>query len=209
MLANPDELKQLTDKYSWLMEIDAWTVAIVKGRSTDEIIRIYGGDPATPVGYFGFGEMADLQGRGEPESLRFHMQAFSVGSHVIVLENNGWHGSMPEIARRCSAGEGRFFSVYWNINAFGFVTEAIAGKVAAQFEHLYPLAPQASPHERRPEWAIGPDVDVEVARQTCFALMEQQTGVAFDPYWLGERRPTFRIPDVHWMLRDVPNAENI
>jgi hypothetical protein len=52
---------------------------------------------------------------------------------------------------------GQFFSVYWNINAFGLLTQAIDGKVTARFESLYPfsLAPQ-QPGDVRPAWRWGP-----------------------------------------------------
>ena len=87
------------------------------------------------------------------------------------------------------------------------VTAAADGQVTAHFEHLYPFAPQAEPHEVRPDWAVGPEVDVEVARRVCFALMEQQAGVAFDGAWLAVSRPTYRIPDPHWLFRDVDNVD--
>jgi hypothetical protein len=196
----------LTAKYAWVDQVEAWTVAVVRGRPADEVLHIYGGDPAGSVGDYPFGQLADLQGDGVTD-LKFHAQLLDVDGRVVVIENNGWSGSLPEIARRCSANGGEFFSVYWNVNAFGMVTAATSGKVTAHFEHLYPFAPQAEPHETRPDWAVGPEVDVASAGRVCFALMEQQTGVAFDAGWLAESRPTYRVPDPHWLYRDVDNAD--
>lgn len=196
----------LIDKYAWVKDIEAWTVAVVEGATVDDVIRIYGGNPGVSVGNYYFADMADLQGAGEPEPLKFHVQVFNHDRYVVALENNGYTGSVPEIARRCSAGDGRFFSVFWNVNAFGMLTQAIGGKVTASVEALYPVLPESYPHEVRPTWATGPQVDVESAWQTCLALMEQQTGLAFKPRWLTEKRPTYRIPDPDAMLRDVEDA---
>ena len=189
-------LEDLIDKYTWVNEIEAWTVAVVEGRTPEEVIRIYGGDSDKPVGDYLFSQMYDLQG-DDPDSLRFHLQVLDRGRHVVTLENNGWGGNLPEIARRCSVHSGRFFSVHWDTHAKGMLTQAIDGKVTAYFESFYPIAPEEpqQPAEIRPQWAIGAEVDLGLAWQTCFALMEQQTGVAIDPYWLGEQRPTYRIPE--------------
>jgi hypothetical protein len=196
----------VADQYAWADQIEAATVAVVYGRTADDVLRTYGGDPAASVGDYPFAQLADLQGDGATE-LKFHAQLLDVAGRVVVIENNGWSGSLPEIARRCSADGGAFFSIYWNVNAFGMVTAAADGKVTAHFEHLYPFAPQAELHEVRPGWAIGPEVDVASARRVCFALMERQAGVAFDAAWLAESRPTYRLPDPHWLFRDVDNAD--
>ncbi|XVV02480.1 DUF6461 domain-containing protein [Actinosynnema sp. CA-248983] len=198
--------ESLAAKYAWVDQIEAWTVAVVRGCAADEVLRIYGGDLASSVGDYPFAQMADLQGDGVAD-LKFHAQLLDVAGRVVVIENNGWSGSLPEIARRCSADGGEFFSVYWNVNAFGMVTAAASGKVTAHFEHLYPFAPNTEPHEVRPDWAVGPEVDVASARRVCFALMEQQTGVVFDATCLAEARPTYRIPDPHWLYRDVDDAD--
>jgi hypothetical protein len=201
-------LEELIGKYAWVNDIEAWTVAVIEGKTRDDMIRIYGGDPGNSVGDYYFAQMADLQGPGDPEHLRFHVQVFTHGSFVVAVEENGWTGSLPEIARRCSAGGGQFFSVYWNVNAFGLLTQAIDGKVAARFEALYPIAPDPpQPNEIRPPWAVGPEPDVGLSWQICMALMEQQTGLAFDQQWLSDPRPTYRIPNPHWMLRDVENVD--
>lgn len=202
-------LDDLIDKYAWVKRMEAWTVAAVEGRGADEVVRIYGGDPAGPVGDYTFAEADALDGH-DPDNIQFFLQVRSHGRYVVAVEHDGYSGSLPEIARRCSAGGGQFFSVYWNINAFGLLTQAIDGTVTARFESLYPfsLAPQ-QPGDVRPAWAVGPEVDVELAWQACLALMEQQTGLSFDLGWLAERWPTYRIPDPHWLLRDVPSAEQL
>ena len=108
-------------------------MAVIQDRTAAEVVRIYGGNSDEPVGACFFGETADLQGSGYPDDLKFHLQVLEYDGHVIALENNGWSGSIPEIARRCSAPEGHFFSLYWNVNGFGMLVEAIDGTVTAFF----------------------------------------------------------------------------
>lgn len=178
------------------------------GSIADAAMSELGQDPTAPVGDFQFAQLADLQG-DDLDALICHVQVLDLGRYVVALENNGWSGSHPEIARRCSADGGRFFSVYWNVNAYGMLTQAIDCKITANFEMLYPVAPDEQPHEVRPAWAIGRETAIEVVRQTCFALLEQQTGLAIDPSWLGEQRPTYRIPEPHRLFRDVDGADRI
>lgn len=200
-------LAELVEKYVWVRDIEAWTVSVIEGRTPEKVISAYGGDPEISVGKYTFDEARDLQGRGGPDALQFHLQIVHQDWHVVAIENNGWSGSVPEIARRCSVGGGRFFSVYWNVNAFGTVCQAIDGKVTAYFESLYPFAPEpAQPGEVRPRWAIGPECDPELAWQTCLALMERETGFAFQRNWVKIKLPTYRIPDPDAMLRGVDNA---
>lgn len=198
----------LIERYAWVKEIEAWTVAVIEDKTPADVIRIYGGDPTAPVGDYLFSQMADLQGDVVLDDIKFHLQVIQSGDRVVVLENNGWSGSLPEIARRCSVNGGAFFSVYWNVNASGKIVQACNGKVTAFFDFLYPIAPEAAQFgEVRPEWATGPEVDDDLIHQTCFALLEEQAGVKIDPYWLGEQRPTYRIPEPYWMLKDVEGAE--
>ncbi|MCP2257261.1 hypothetical protein LX15_000946 [Streptoalloteichus tenebrarius] len=199
-------LTELAGKYTWARDIEAWTAAVIEGRTADEVIRAYGGEAGNPVGYYTFPEAGDLQGPGGLEPLRFHVQVLDTAGHVVAMENNGWTGSIPEIARRCSANGGRFFSVYWTVNASGTVCQAIDGQVTAYFESLYPIAPDTQPGEIRPPWSIGPEADPDSAWQTCMALMEHQTGLVFEREWTETALPTYRIPDPDAMLRDVDNA---
>src|SRR6266545_2181684 len=122
------KLEELIDKYAWANDIEAWTVAAVEGRSASDVIRTYGGDPDNPIGDCHFAQLFDLLGPGEPEPLRFHMQVLTHGEFVVAIEDSGYSGNVPEIARRCSVDGGRFFSIHWNIHAAGTLIQAIDGK---------------------------------------------------------------------------------
>lgn len=202
----PDEL---IHKYDWVDDpkLEAWTVAVVDRCTVEEVLGIYGGDPTKPAGEFTFYGIHEHRGP-QIDHLDFFVHIFPHRDHVVVLENNGWSGSFPEVARRCSADGRQFFSVYWNVNAYGRVTQAIDGVIKSNFEPLWPFLPEPGDRwERRPHWAIGPETDVKVVWQTCMAQLEQQTGVEVDPAWLTTPLPTYQIPDPHWFYRDVPGAD--
>lgn len=71
----------------------------------------------------------------------------------------------------------------------------------------YPRMPTTYPHERRPPWAIGPQISVEHAKSACLALMGQETGLAFDGDWLTRKLPAYRTPDPYRLLRNVPGID--
>lgn len=201
-------LDALVSRYAWVNEIEGWTVAAMRRRPIEDVVRIYGGDDAVPVGDAVFVTMDEYRGP-DLDRLEPFVQVLPVGEHTVTLEHNGYSGALPEIARRCSTRGGSFFSVYWNIHAAGAVTQAVDGVITAQFEPLYPLAPDEQPWERRPEWAVGPEVELGLTRQVCMALLEQQTGVAVEQAWLTEPHPTYRIPEPYWLYRDVDGADRV
>jgi hypothetical protein len=104
---------------------------------------------------------------------------------VVAVEWRGWTGLVPETARRGSVG-GRFFAVHWSLSSNPGVSHAVDGRVTAGFE-MFADAPA-------PPWLdIG--VGVGELRSTALALLEQQTGVAFERGWLDEPRAAYRVPD--------------
>jgi hypothetical protein len=218
-------IRDLVGKYKWASGIEAFTVAVVAGRSVEDVVRVYGGDPAAPHGELAFAEvdrhLRALYGSASIEELVGHLCAlyydestFGRGLQVLegnewvaAIENGGYSGSFPEIARRCSAGGRSFFSVHWDIHASGMVTQAVDGVITARFESLYPVTPELRGNDRRPAWAIGPDVDVEDVWPTCLAQLEQQAGVVIEESWLHCPLPTFRIPDPY-SFYTIPGAEH-
>ncbi|MFB6726122.1 hypothetical protein ACFCV3_38480 [Kribbella sp. NPDC056345] len=176
--------------YAWTHSIEAWTVAVTN--RPDLVLEAYGAEPL--LDHRTFGEAGALQADAYP-ALLFHGQLRDHGAQVVVLESNGWTGSVPEVARRCSAAGGHFFSVYWNVNAHGCVTEGKDGVITAKFEVLYPFQPEQLSSEVRPGWALGSPTDLDRAYQDCLTHLEEQTGVRIQQEWLDERLPTYRIAD--------------
>ena len=159
-------------------------------------MRIYGGDPTRRTSL--------TMTEGADDVGAFYLQVFPHGSSVVALENNGWSGTVPEIARRASAG-GRFLSVHWNVNGLFRVTEAIKGTVTAYFEPS-PGAGPVAPDDVVPAWASDIEFTAGPLRATCFALVEVETGVAFERQWCEATLPTYRVPDPDVLLTGVANA---
>jgi hypothetical protein len=124
--------------------------------------------------------------------------AVSTSPNTLLLEAYGAEaalgGSIPEVARRCSVG-GHFFSVYWNQNTDGQLTEAKDGRITARFNAVAAYYPYEVQFDTRPAWAIGPEPEPGTDIPLCLAHLEAQTGVAVQQAWLDEPMPTFRIGD--------------
>jgi hypothetical protein len=199
----PDDLVR---RYEWVRGIEAWTIAVVHGRTVGDVVEAYGGNPTSPIGELTFAGVEEHRGP-DMDHLDFYLQVLEHGGQVVAIENNGYSGAFPEIARRCARGRGRFFSVYWSIAAAGMVTQAVDGVITARFEPLYPFDAKEDAWERRPGWAIGPPVDVGLAWQVCMAQLERQTGIEVEERWLREPYSTYRIPDPYGLYRHVDGAD--
>lgn len=194
-------MRELIDSYQWVQQLDVvMTFAVIRGCSADEVVRIYGGDPKQRQ----LMTTVEAEDAGLDDGDDFYFQVFEHQDAVVALENNGWSGTVPEIARRASADEGRFFSVHWNGNGMFRITEACGGKVTAYFEPTFGAQP-AAPDDVIPEWATGLELHPDELRATCLALVQQRMGVAFEEEWLVKKLPTFRIPDVDELLKEVEN----
>jgi hypothetical protein len=200
-------LVDLIPKYAWTEEDHdfVWTLAVIQGHTIEHVLRAYGGNPAESVCDYSFAQLCDLQGAGEPDALRFHVQVFGHAGSVVALENNGYAGAVPEIARRCSTDGGRFFSVFWNINGAYSIVQAINGTVTASFDPLL-AGPDPWPGWIYPEWLDLDDFSTDEIRPVCLAYLENQTGVSFDQTLLNDPRSTYGIPDPDSMLKDIENA---
>lgn len=196
-------MRKLIERYSWIERLDVvMTVAVIQGRTEQEVVSVYGGDPSrSAMMTFSEAEDAGSEEFGE----YFHCQVFSHGHDVVALENNGWSGSIPEIARRASEDGGRFFSVFWNVNGVFRIVQAVDGQVVAWFDPMYG-GERVGPADLIPEWISGLSLQTGHLRAASLALIEQQTGLAFDRRLLNTRLPTYRIPDPDVMLNDVENA---
>jgi hypothetical protein len=93
---------------------------------------------------------------------------------AVAVEDNGWEGSRPEVLRALSRGT-QAVSVYRNVNALGYFSDAVDGQVRVRFELLFP--------QRR--WGSQPDL-----------LLPQMRGVGLDPDW--HEPPTARWTPRRW-----------
>jgi hypothetical protein len=200
------ELDALVGKYAWVNAIEGWTVSVMRRRVIDDVVQVFGRGMAVSMGDVTFTELDRLRGP-DPARVELFVQLLTRDDYTVTLEHNGWSGSLPEIARRCSADDGWFFSVCWNLHAAGMTTQAVDGAITASFESVFPIEPGPRGGDLRPEWAIGPAIESSLTWQVCMAHLEHQTGVEIEQRWLHEPYPTYRIPEPHWLYRDVDGAD--
>jgi Family of unknown function (DUF6461) len=180
------------ERYLWAdNDFDlAWTVAVIKGTTARDAVGAYsGGEPVEPIG-----QMEFTRAFVPEDDLGDYViiQVMPHGQHTVVIENNGWLGTSQEIAQRASSAGGQFFSVYWSPSGDRIV-QAINGQLVASFEPLS-IGDTGSEGDTHPEWLHDTVFSTEGLHSTMLAVLEEQTGIAFDPQWLRNELPTYRIP---------------
>ncbi|WP_381796435.1 DUF6461 domain-containing protein [Streptomyces niveus] len=174
----------LVARYAWADadKPEAYTFSVVAGRTEDEVIRAFGGDPGR-ARRMTFAEAADEQADHLYEDYEL-LRVVTSGEHVVAIEW-GYHGSDPGIARRASAGGGEFFSVYRDVNARHQVLHAIDGRVDGVFDPAeLEDAAWLDPSPEVPVRASDVSFHMDTLCAESFALMERTMGVAVDPAWI-------------------------
>lgn len=174
----------LVTQYAWAdaEELDAYTFTVISGKTEDDVIRAFGGDPATSRMMTSH-EAADEQADHLYEDYEL-LRVVTVGEHVLAIEW-GYHGSIPEIARRSSADGGEFFSVYRSVNARYQVMHAFDGRIDGIFDPFEVADdPSRDGAPELPVWAEGVTFHMETLCAESFALMERTTGAGVDPAWM-------------------------
>jgi hypothetical protein len=187
----------------WLRE--AFCITLVRGLDEVQVLRRLGGERSQPRTLTA-GEAGEL-------SYSFHagypqiVLAARAGGWAVAVEDNGWEGSRPEVLRALSAGT-QAVSVYRNVNALGYFSDAVDGEVLVQFELLFPqrrwgsqpdlLLPQMRAVGLDPDSQEPPYGEVDTA---ALALAERVTGVHLDPRMLEGPLPAAEITP---LLDDPP-----
>nr|WTB31872.1 DUF6461 domain-containing protein [Streptomyces sp. NBC_00830] len=196
----------LVAQYAWADadEPDAYTFSVTSGKTEDEVIRVFGGDAAASR-MMTFAEAVDEQASHLYEDYEL-LHVVAVEKHVIAIEW-GYHGSIPEIARRASADGGEFFSVHRNINARYQVTHALDGRVDAMFDPFGLEDATWMDRQREvPTWAQDVTFRKETLCAESFALMERTMGVPVDPAWLNASLRTALLASSDTLFSDPKAA---
>lgn len=193
------------ERYAWAddPELDlTWCLSVIDGSDEATVVQVFGGDPTqgTPM-TFREAEAESSEHFGQ----FFSAQVFAHGRHVVVIENYGYSGSVPEIARQASQGGGSFFSFHIDMNGSSTITQADDGKITAFFEPLFVNDRDLS-HPWRPEWAAATNFRLGRVQAASLAALEQQTGLAVERSWLDAKLPAYRLPDPDALLKDIDNA---
>ena len=151
-------------------------VTIVTGLDAAEAVRRLGGNVATERA-----STFDEAFNAYPETAHVLFDALPRG--VLLVENNGWEGSRPEVASKLSR-DGELVSIYWSVNAHMRFMYAVDGDVVVWFDPL--LVEQSwagSDPEALDEHTNDLEFGEERALEDSFLLAELVTGVAVQREW--------------------------
>jgi Family of unknown function (DUF6461) len=167
----------------WLRE--AFCITLVRGLDEAEVLRRFGGE-RSKLRTLTAGEAAQLSGSFHAGYPQIVLATRSAG-WAVAVEDNGWEGARPEVLRALSRGT-QAVSVYRNVNALGYFSDAVDGALRVQFELLFPqrrwgsqpdlLLPQMRGVGLDPDRQGPPYGEVDTA---ALALAERVTGVHLDP----------------------------
>jgi len=193
------------ERYAWADDpaVDlTWCVSVIEGSDEATVVRVFGGDSvdARPMTF----REAEADA-GEHFGEYTNLVVVCHDHHVVAMDSYGYSGTVPEIARRASTGRGKMFSFHTDVNGNSRIVQAIDGEIVAFFEPLFVNNRDLS-HPRRPAWVEDVEFRPGHVQAAALAVMEQQTGLAFDRAWLDEPHPTYRIPDPDELLQGVENA---
>lgn len=183
-------------RFDWVRDSaigEAACVTVVSGADLADVIRAFGGDPNQAV-------QADLAAAvSDPDTPTAVVRR--VGGSVLVVENNGFEGSRPEVLTRL---RGTAVSAFWNVNAVTWFSYAVDGTVMSAFEATFPEnRVGAEPDAVQAEAAGLPWADKSVDLvSVMLALLARLTGFTLQREHLDG--PVTLVPLVPWP-DDVPD----
>lgn len=174
--------------YAWLDDHwlrEAFCITLVRGLDEAELLRRFGGERGQPRTLTAreAGELSSSLRAGYPQIVL----ATRIGVWAVAVEDNGWEGSRPEVLRALSRGT-QAVSVYRNVNALAYFSDAVDGELLVQFELLFPQRRWGS----RPDLLLAqmrgvgldpdrPEPPYDQVDAAALALAERVTGVHLDP----------------------------
>ena len=151
-------------------------ITIVTGLDASEAVRRLGGNLATERA-----STFDDAFNAYPETQ--HVLFDELPNGVVLVENNGWEGSRPEVASKLSR-ESVLVSVYWSVNSDMSFMYAVDGDVVAWFDPLLVEQPwSGSDPGALDEHTNDLEFGVERALEDSFRLAELVTGIEVQREW--------------------------
>ncbi|MEV5745006.1 DUF6461 domain-containing protein [Microbispora rosea] len=199
--------RELLRKEPWLETAVCWTVVVPHEPRpfslADLGARVSGGTPHEVH------EAAPLEALPYFEGVH-PMSAAPAGPAVVLFENNGFLGSLPEVLRRLSR-DGRVCGVYWNVEGDNRLSYAAEGRVLVNLDAMFwdewtgddfaVLEPEL---RAMTDLLAGDEDDWQAAAMTVVELV---TGVRLTAEWLSGAHPylTFRWP----LATEPPSPEEL
>ncbi|MGC4766176.1 DUF6461 domain-containing protein [Micromonospora sp. DT46] len=113
---------------------EALCVTVVAGLTVDEALVRFDGFPARRTATLR--DLAEVA-RAAPFPYPRLACAVDVDGHIVLVEENGFRGSRPEVLRRLSEGTSAT-SVFWNVNFVNRLSYAENGRLVASVDWSYP-----------------------------------------------------------------------
>jgi hypothetical protein len=185
------------DHYAALLDSDALPsealcLTAVRGLSVEEALTRFDGFPG------GRETSLDVAGHTSVNAYPDELPII-VADHrdgwTLLAEDNGFHGSMPEVLSQLSPGTVAA-SVYWNVNLVSRASLAQDGQVLAVFDFVGGGPPDGEDPEK-----IAPflhDLDFDDAYRMCaaaLAFLERVSGVRVPGDWSAQSHPASVIAD--------------
>lgn len=175
-----------TTRFAWAEDVDAISLTMVRGLAAEAAIaqlRLRPLDDSHPRTF------AAAWQTHRPERFDWFVQLDRLGDWLVIIEDNGFLGCLPEYLGALSA-DGEAVNLYWNVNfntKFGY---ARAGSVVRAFD------PRGINGEDGEPLAVEADIDfADEDADTAglmLLLMERITGETPDVDWLMQRaRPIY------------------
>ena len=177
-------------RFDWIADSaigEAGCVTFVRTPDLAVAAWAFGGDLANA-------EEAELEDSfGDPDNPLALLRR--VDDMVIVVENNGYEGSRPEVLRRLP---GTVVSVFWNVEAVTRFTYVVDGTVVTDFEALFPESRTGSDPDAISAQMADLNWDYEEAdtESVMLALAARLTGFVLAPEHLDG--PMVRVALLPW-----------
>ncbi|MEW2380065.1 DUF6461 domain-containing protein [Micromonospora sp. NPDC047812] len=152
----------------------ALCVTVVAGLTVDEALVRFDGFPARRTA-----TLQDLMevSRAAPFPYPQLACAVDVDGHVVLVEENGYHGAQAEVLRRLSAGTS-VTSVYWNVNFSNRLSYAENGRLVASVDWARPGHGDGDDPEELKRYLDGLGFDeIGDPRPKALAFLERCGGV--------------------------------
>jgi Family of unknown function (DUF6461) len=178
--------QDIVSRYLWVHEDGihvASCITFVRGNNEDEVLRGFGGDPATER-LMTLTEVAEESiNSGYPYGYAPLLMVDTINDWVVILEDNGFQGTRHEVLQAVSQGT-EMVSVYWNVNAHQRFIYAVDGKTVTEFELQWPENRRGTEPDRLLDHLRDLPFESGNTLASAMALSERITGVRIDRSWL-------------------------
>jgi uncharacterized protein DUF6461 len=200
----------IVSRYSWVRQhgiYEAGCITFVRGDNEDDVLRRFGGDPAT-ARLMTLTEVAEEScNNPHPYGYAPLLMVDTINGWVVIFEDNGSQGTRHEVLQAASQGT-EMVSVYWNVNALQLFIYAANGKTVTKFELLCPESRRGAEPDRLLDYMRDLPFEIGNTLASAMALSERVTGVRIDRSWFEiERRVVEVTPIPHEPYPDLKPEE--